>query len=217
MKRKFPYEFICIEGNIGAGKTTLCNLFKRDFGCRLILEEFDDNPFLPNFYKNKEQYAFPVELFFMTERHKQLQANLSQNELFSTGIVSDYFFLKTLLFAKNNLNAEEYRLFKRIFKIMDTTFPNPDLIVYLHRPVDSLLKNIRKRGRDYENKINEAYLLSIQQSYFDFFEKQTEIPHVIVDIENLDFENDPTHYQIILDRIEQGYKDRLGDAGQIGG
>ena len=133
-----PYNFIVVEGNIGAGKTTLCRLLSEDFDYRLILEEFADNPFLPHFYKNPERYAFPVELFFMTERHKQLQAELSQRDLFQQTIVSDYIFFKTLLFARNNLMEEEYRLFQRLFHILNATFPRPDLLVYLHRSVDNL-------------------------------------------------------------------------------
>lgn len=217
MKRNFPYNYIAIEGNIGAGKTTLCKMLERDYGCRLILEGFEDNPFLPKFYDNKERYAFPVELFFMTERHKQLQTNLKQQELFSSGIVSDYFFLKTLLFAKNNLNDEEYRLFQRLFTVLNSTFPKPELIVYLHRPVESLLKNIRKRGRAYEIDINGPYLESIQKAYFDFFDTQNEIPSVIIDIDNLDFENNPADYQSIMDRIDRAYQSRSDNAGQITG
>jgi len=119
-----PYQYIAIEGNIGAGKTTLCQQLFESYNCRLILEEFADNPFLPFFYENPERYAFPVELFFMTERQKQLQKYLAQQDLFKDFIVADYFFIKTLLFAKNNLNAEEYRLFQRLFNILNATFPN---------------------------------------------------------------------------------------------
>jgi len=166
MTETLPYKYIAIEGNIGAGKTTLCNMLHKDFNCRLILEQFADNPFLPYFYENQERYAFPVELFFMTERHKQLQENLSQRDLFQQMIVADYFFIKTLLFAKNNLSDEEYRLFQRLFHILNSTFPKPELIVYLHRSVDNLIENIKARGRSYEQEIAPSYLLEIQNTYF---------------------------------------------------
>ena len=123
MTTTFPYQFIAIEGNIGTGKTTLSNLLAEEYGCRLILEQFTDNPFLPLFYDNPERYAFPVELFFMTERHKQLQEELAQTNLFQESIIADYFFIKTLLFAKNNLKEEEYRLFQRLFQVLNSTFP----------------------------------------------------------------------------------------------
>jgi deoxyadenosine/deoxycytidine kinase len=163
------YNFIAVEGNIGAGKTTFCNRVAADFNCQLILESFEDNPFLPSFYQNPERYAFPVELFFMTERHKQLQEGLLEPELFKQGTVADYFFLKTLLFARNNLKAEEHRLFSRIFHVLNASFPKPDLLVYLHRSVDNLRANIDKRGREYEKDITNEYLQKIQNTYFEFF------------------------------------------------
>lgn len=195
---RIPHRFIAIEGNIGAGKTTLCQMLERDFGCHLILEQFTDNPFLPYFYENPERYAFPVELFFMTERHKQLQEHLSQPDLFQDLIVADYFFIKTLLFAKNNLNDEEFRLFKRLFQVLNATFPRPDLLVYLHRPVPVLLEHIRKRGRSYEQDIRAEYLQSVQQAYFEFFRTEQTIPVLIVDLEDADFQTDPAAYRKLL-------------------
>lgn len=195
---KLPYPFIVVEGNIGAGKTTLCQMLARDFGCRLILEQFAENPFLPYFYHNPERYAFPVELFFMTERHKQLQEELQQQSLFEETIVADYFFLKTLLFAKNNLSEEEYRLFQRLFSVLNAAFPKPDLLVYLHRPVDALLQNIRKRGRAYEQEISGDYLQQIQQVYFDFFKSDPPFPILILEVEQADFQAEPAHYREIV-------------------
>ncbi len=141
-----PHRFIAIEGNIGAGKTTLCHKLRDDFDYHLILEQFTDNPFLPFFYENPDRYAFPVELFFMAERHKQLQRDLTQPELFHKTTISDYYFMKTLLFARSNLNPQEYQLFQQFFNVLNTTFPNPDLLVYLHRPVPQLIRNIKKGG-----------------------------------------------------------------------
>jgi deoxyguanosine kinase len=205
LNHNFPYQFLVIEGNIGAGKTTLCELIAQDFGCRLLLERFADNPFLPYFYENPEQYAFPVELFFMTERHRQLQEELTQGSLFQQCVLADYIFFKTLLFAKNNLQTEEYRLFQRLFNLLNASFPKPDLLVYLHRPVSDLLENIQKRGRSFEQEISAAYLNNIQQTYFDFFETKPGLPIIILDIENIDFQNDKKHYQKIMTLIQKKY------------
>ena len=140
-------QFLVVEGNIGAGKTSLCQMLARDWNARLILEEFSDNPFLPLFYAQPDRYAFPVELFFMTERHKQLQALLLEQDLFQQYTVSDYVFSKTLLFAGENLQGEELRLFQRLFETLNASFPKPDLLLYLHRDVHHLSANIRKRNR----------------------------------------------------------------------
>ncbi len=205
MTPSFPYNYIAIEGNIGAGKTTLCEMIQSDFNCRLILEQFADNPFLPYFYENSERYAFPVELFFMTERHKQLQENLTQQDLFQQLIVTDYFFIKTLLFAKNNLSEEEYRLFQRLFHILSSTFPKPEILVYLHRSVDSLIKNIHQRGREYEQDISASYLKEIQDTYFEYFRTENDIPILIIDVEEVDFKKSKEHYEMILEAIGQKY------------
>ncbi|AEE52952.1 deoxynucleoside kinase [Haliscomenobacter hydrossis] len=205
MMNTFPYQFIAIEGNIGAGKTTLSNQLAEEYGCRLILEQFTDNPFLPLFYDNPERYSFPVELFFMTERHKQLQEELSQTDLFQQSIIADYFFIKTLLFAKNNLKEEEYRLFQRLFNVLNSTFPRPDLLVYLHRPVERLLHHIRKRGRTFEQDITGTYLEQIQASYLEFFRTETAIPILIIELEDLDFANEIAAYQQVKDLIFQEY------------
>ena len=178
----FPHQFLAVEGNIGAGKTTLCNLIAEQFGCRLLLEQFTDNPFLPFFYENSERYGFPVELFFMTERHKQLQEHFAQPDLFQQTTIADYFFVKTLLFAKNNLNDEEYRLFQRLWQVLNQTFPRPDVLFYLHRPVEILLKQIEKRGRDYEKNISSDYLTEIQNAYFDYFKSEINVPIVVIDL-----------------------------------
>ena len=200
------YNFIAIEGNIGAGKTTFCNRIAAAFNCQLILESFEDNPFLPFFYQNPERYAFPVELFFMTERHKQLQEGLLEQELFKKGTIADYFFLKTLLFARNNLKTEERRLFSRLFDVLNNSFPKPDLLVYLHRSVDILRDNIDKRGTSYEKDITNDYLQKIQNTYFEFFRTEMSIPILIVDIERADFLNDDTTYNKLLELMMQDYK-----------
>ncbi len=201
----FPHRFIAIEGNIGAGKTTLCKMLEEDYNCELILEQFTDNPFLPYFYENPERYAFPVELFFMTERHKQLQDALSRPSLFPGLTIADYFFIKTLLFAKNNLNDEEYRLFQRLFHTLNATFPKPDLLVYLHRSVDDLLRNIHQRGRNYEKHIKAEYLLSLQEAYFSYFKTEQNVPILIIEVTGLDFYTDRQVYKQLTSLIKRSY------------
>ena len=203
---EFPYHFIAIEGNIGAGKTTFCELLARDFEARLILEQFTDNPFLPLFYDTPERYAFPVELFFMTERHKQLQAAFAGGaDLFAPLSIADYFFVKTRLFAKNNLNTEEFRLFQQLFEVLNGTFPKPDLLVYLHRSVEDLMRNIRKRGRTYETDISAEYLASLQNVYFEYFRTETSLPIVVVDVEGIDFLSNPSDYERLVELLKSSY------------
>ncbi len=201
-----PHQYIAIEGNIGAGKTTLCHMLANDFNCKLVLEEFAENPFLPHFYQDPGRYAFPVELFFLTERHKQLEKHLLRQDLFFEFIVSDYFFLKTLLFAKNNLNPDEYRIFQKMYFVLAQNFPNPDMLLYLHRSPNSLLQYIRSRGRGYEKSIDTEYLYSLQNSYFEYFRSELTFPIVILDADNLDFVNNPKDYQEIKDIISQKFQ-----------
>ena len=190
----FPYRFITIEGNIGTGKTTVCKLLAKENNFKLVLESFADNPFLPFFYENADRYAFPVELFFMTERQKQLSENVIQSDLFQQTVLADYFFLKTVLFAKNNLNENEFRLFQRLFKILNDTFPKPDLLIYMHRPVEVLLKNIRARNRSYEQNISAEYLENLQNAYFDYFKVEQEIPILILELDELNFDKGTPAY-----------------------
>lgn len=201
----FPHQFLAVEGNIGAGKTTLCNLISEQFGSRLLLEQFTDNPFLPFFYENQERYGFPVELFFMTERHKQLQEHFAQPDLFQLTTIADYFFVKTLLFAKNNLNDEEYRLFQRLWQVLNQTFPRPDVLFYLHRPVDILLKQIEKRGRDYEKNISGEYLAEIQNAYFDYFKSEVNVPIVVIDLNDKNYLDDKQVYSDLIDIFSKNY------------
>ena len=206
-ERLFPHQFIAIEGNIGAGKTTLCKRIAKDFNTQLILEQFTDNPFLPLFYQNPERYAFPVELFFMTERHKQLQNELTQPQLFNKPtIISDYFFVKTLLFARNNLKDDEFRLFQRLFDTFNRSFPKPDLLVYLHRPIPQLLQNIQKRGRNIEQNMEPAYLERLQNTYFEYFRNVNDFPILLLDVENADMAENEKHYQIVLDCLKRKYR-----------
>ena len=202
----FPYNFITIEGNIGAGKTTLSKMLSKRYNTRLILEQFADNPFLPFFYENQERYAFTVELFFMTERHKQLQENLQQQSLFHDLVIADYFFLKTLLYAQTTLKGEEFRLFKKLFDILNSTFANPDILLYLHRSTDNLLENIKNRGRDYEKNITADYLNDIRTNYFDFFKSTGDIPIIILDVTGISFQHDEHAFQTIANILMKKYE-----------
>ncbi|MBR9921953.1 MAG: deoxynucleoside kinase [Bacteroidetes bacterium] len=204
-KADIPHRFVAIEGNIGAGKTTFSKMLADDYSCELVLEQFTDNPFLPFFYDHPERYAFPVELFFMTERHKQLQEHFGSPSLFGQTTVSDYFFVKTLLFARNNLNEVEFRLFQRLFHVLNNQFPNPDLLVYLYRPIDDLLKNIKKRGREYEQDIKGEYLESIQKAYLSYFRNLTDIPVLILDISGVSFWENRDAYTEMVRIISQKY------------
>ncbi|MDI3321719.1 deoxynucleoside kinase [Pinibacter soli] len=200
------YNFITIEGNIGAGKTTLAHLLAKRFNARLILEEFADNPFLPKFYENPQQYAFPLELFFMAERFKQLKELLQQKDLFQTVTISDYLFTKCLLFAKVNLPDDEFRLYQRLFDIIHQQLIQPDLLIYLHAPVKKLQENIRRRNRPYEQGIPNEYLFNIQETYTHYI-KQHDIKTLFIDASNADFLSNDIHINVILDALSKDYDD----------
>ena len=198
------YNFITIEGNIGAGKTTLANLIAEKLNARLILEEFADNPFLPKFYNNPEQYAFPLELFFMAERYKQLKDLVHTKDMFQTTTVSDYLFTKCLLFAKVNLPTEEFRLYQKLFDIIHQQLLHPDILIYLHAPVNKLQQNIKKRQRPYEQLIPDEYLFSIQETYTSYI-KQHNLKTIFIDASNADFVNNDKHVQVVLDALDKDF------------
>jgi deoxyadenosine/deoxycytidine kinase len=198
------YHFITIEGNIGAGKTTLSHLLSKQLDARLVLEEFADNPFLPKFYENPKQYAFPLELFFMAERYKQLKDMIISRDLFNTITVSDYLFTKCLLFARVNLPEEEYRLYQRLFEIIHAQIIQPDILIYLHAPVSKLQQNIRKRNRSYEQSIPDEYLYNIQETYHSYI-RHHNVPTLLVDVSKADFLNNPAHLQTIIDALGKKY------------
>ncbi|HRN73999.1 MAG TPA: deoxynucleoside kinase [Ginsengibacter sp.] len=202
------YNFITIEGNIGAGKTTLAHLLTKKLHARLILEEFADNPFLPKFYENKDQYAFPLELFFMAERYKQMKDLLGAKDLFHHVTVSDYLFIKSLLFARVNLPDEEFNLYQKLFNIINPHLIKPDLLIYLHAPIAKLKENISKRNRSYEQSIDPDYLYSIQETYIQYI-KQHKLKTLFIDTSNADFLGNEAHLQAVLDALEKDY-----DAGQ---
>ncbi len=198
------YQFITIEGNIGAGKTTLAHLLSKHYNARLILEEFADNPFLPKFYENPAQYAFPLELFFLAERFKQLKELLQQKDMFRQLTISDYLFTKCLLFAKVTLPGDEFRLYQRLFEIINQQLVQPDLLIYLHAPVSRLQANIKKRNRSYEQNIPDEYLFNIQETYTSYI-RHHNIKTLFVDASNADFLRNASHFEAITDALEKEY------------
>lgn len=200
------YNFITIEGNIGAGKTTLANLLSKKLDARLVLEEFADNPFLPKFYENPDQYAFPLELFFMAERYKQLKELIHTHDLFQTVTVSDYLFTKCLLFAKVNLPPEEFKLYQKLFEIIHQQLVHPEILIYLHAPVKKLQENIKKRKREYEQSIPDEYLFNIQETYTSYI-KQHNLKTIFIDASNADFLGNPKHLDVVLHALDKDYED----------
>jgi len=194
-------DYLVIEGNIGAGKTTLATMLSADLNSKLILEGFSDNPFLPKFYSDPSKYSFPLELSFLAERYSQLKNDLSNRDLFHDLTIMDYYFMKSLIFAQNTLAPDEYNLYRKFFDIIYERLPRPDLYVYLHIPESKLIENIHMRGRDYEQSIEAGYLRTIKEGYFNFFSQQNDFPVLIIDTSNIDFVKNRTHYQMIKDLI----------------
>jgi deoxyguanosine kinase len=198
---EITYNYVVIEGNIGAGKTTLATKIADQFNARVILEHFADNPFLPKFYSDPDKYSFALELSFLASRYKQLKEELVPQDLFKSFTIADYYFMKSLVFAASTLSGDEYNLYRQIFYIIYGSLPRPDIYVYLHLSPGRLLQNIGKRGRNYENSITIEYLQKIQDSYFSFFKQNPENKYLIIDINNLDFVADENHYTKIVDTI----------------
>ncbi|UPQ80050.1 2-amino-4-hydroxy-6-hydroxymethyldihydropteridine diphosphokinase [Flavobacterium azooxidireducens] len=196
------FNYIAIEGNIGAGKTTLSSKIAEDFNAKLVLERFADNPFLPKFYEDQSRYAFPLEMSFLADRYQQLSDDLAQFDLFKDFIVADYHIFKSLIFAKVTLAEDEFRLYKTMFDIIHKEMPKPDLYVYLYQNTDQLLENIKKRGRSYEMQIPAEYLEKINQGYLDFIKTQTNLNVLIIDVSDKDFVNNQEDYVFILDQIQ---------------
>ena len=199
------HPFICIEGNIGAGKTTLASKLAQFTGSRLLLEEFEENPYLPLFYQNPERYALQTELTFLTDRYKQLATELAASSLFQPGVIADYYLLKSRLFARNNLNDTDFRLYDRIFQIVEASLPKPGLILYLHHEPAVLLKNIQTRNRAYEQGITEAYLTQIQDAYFQWLRTESRFPVLMLDMKAYEFINTPEELQTLVDLLRNNY------------
>jgi len=191
------YNYLVIEGNIGAGKTSLSTLIAEKFNARLILEQYAENPFLPKFYKDPERYSFPLELSFLAARYNQLHGELTSPDLFKNFTVADYFLSKSLIFSKITLQVDEFQLYRTLFDIIHQQLPKPDLYVYLHVNVDKLLSNIRYRGRDYEQGIEAGYLEKLQEGYFEYLRSLTGQKVLILDINNVDFVGKEQDFQAV--------------------
>lgn len=194
-------NYLVIEGNIGAGKTSLAKKIAMDYNANLILERFANNPFLPKFYKDPERYSFPLELSFLADRYKQLKEDLGSYDLFKTFTVADYYFMKSLIFSSATLPEDEFHLYRQLFYIIYNSLPRPDLFVYLHVETDRLLDNIRERGRSYEQDISAEYLDKIRNGYFEFFKQHSEYRFLIIDVTRMDFVARENDYDTIKEVI----------------
>ena len=198
------YKSISIEGNIGVGKTTLAKLLSNDLGYKLILETFENNPFLKDFYENLNKNALPLELFFLAERYELLKLN--SEDMFFSGTVSDFIFDKSKLFAVNTLKDYELNIFNKIFSLMKKSVKNPEILIYLHSDLSSLENKITKRGREYENNIHSDYLKKLNDTYLDYISKRFEFPVILIDVTNLDFKNNSKHFNLIKNIIFQEHE-----------
>ncbi|WP_299551771.1 2-amino-4-hydroxy-6-hydroxymethyldihydropteridine diphosphokinase [Seonamhaeicola sp.] len=195
------FNYIAIEGNIGAGKTSLATMISQDFNAKLILERFADNPFLPKFYKDAARYAFPLEMSFLADRYQQISDDLSQLDLFKDFIVSDYDVFKSLIFSKITLQEDEFTLYRKLFYLMYKDIAKPELYVYLYQNTKRLQENIKKRGRDYEQDIEDDYLEKINEGYLEFLKTQKDFNVKIIDISDRDFVKNRADYLWILSTI----------------
>lgn len=206
---KINYRHIAIEGNIGAGKSTLAQMFAHDLNVECILEEFEDNSFLPKFYEDAERYAFPLEMSFLASRYNQLKKKLLEPGLFQQHIISDYIFPKCLIFSGLNLKDDEFELYRKLFDIIHHQLPQPDLLIYLHQPVERLKWNIAHRGRIYEQQISETYLQRLQEAYFYYLSSNYQLKIVWVEAQGLDFVKNKEDYQKLFELLHQEFKPGL--------
>ncbi|WP_394975430.1 2-amino-4-hydroxy-6-hydroxymethyldihydropteridine diphosphokinase [uncultured Croceitalea sp.] len=197
-------QFLAIEGNIGAGKSTLAKKIAEDFNAKLVLERFADNAFLPKFYKDQSRYAFPLEMSFLADRYQQFTDDTSQFDLFKKFMVSDYDIFKSLIFAKITLQKEEFDLYRKVFNFMYSEVKKPDIYVYLYRNTERLLANIKKRGRDYEQNISPDYLEKINRGYLDFIKSHPHQNTLLINLGELDFVSNSEDYETILEQLETG-------------
>lgn len=197
------FNYIALEGNIGAGKTTLVHKIAEDFNAKTVLERFADNPFLPKFYKDQNRYAFPLEMSFLADRYQQLSDDLAQFDLFKDFIVADYHIFKSLIFAKITLAEDEYRLYRNLFDIIYKEMPKPDLYIYLYQNTERLLQNIKRRGRNYEQNISADYLDKINNGYLEYIKSETDLNVLIIDVSDRDFVKKHEDYLFVLDEIQK--------------
>jgi deoxyguanosine kinase len=208
VSKHIPYQFIAVEGNIGAGKTSLASIFAHRYNAVLALEEFADNSFLPQFYQQPERYAFPLELSFLAERYQQLKQKIDESREQKRLLVTDYIFEKSLLFAQVNLQGDELKLFSRFFEMMSPTLQQPDIIIYLDKTTPALSRNINNRGRSFEKEISELYLQRVSDSYYRYLQEIRNIPVLFFESDDMDFVSDHAHLKFILSQLE--YKRSVG-------
>ena len=196
---KSPYH-IAIEGTIGVGKTSLAKILGERLEAKLILEEFEENPFLVDFYKNAERFAFQTQLFFLLSRYRQ-QQELQQTDLFTKALISDYMFIKDRLFAALNLNDKEMGLYNSVARILEKNVSSPDMVIFLQSDTDRLMLNIKKRGREYEKSIDWKYIDALNQIYNEFFFRYDKSPLLIINTNDIDFVNNKTDLEEIIEFI----------------
>ena len=194
--------YIAIEGAIGVGKTSLANLMSKELGARLVLEEFEENPFLPDFYKDPERHAFQAQLFFLLQRYRQ-QQELRQVDMFQNLLVTDYMFVKDRLFASLNLNEKEMHLYDTVANLLERNIIKPDLVIYLQADTDTLTKNIASRGREMEQDITWDYIDALNQVYTEYFFRYQETPLVIINTSNIDFVHNENDLKEVINYIRQ--------------
>lgn len=199
------YKYIAIEGVIGAGKTTFAKFLAQHFSARLLLEEFEDNPFLERFYEEKEKYSFPLELSFLASRYHQVKNIVEKRDLFQEKIISDFVLYKSLVFASINLKGDELELYRKLFHIMFQQIPIPDLTIYIYHSIDSLKRNIAFRGRAYEMNISETYLAQLNENYLAYFKQLLQHRIVIIPGSAFDIVSQSSHQEKLKSIVQSDY------------
>ena len=194
--------YIAIEGPIGVGKTSLAELLSKELGARLVLEDFEDNPFLPDFYNDPERFGFQTQLFFLLQRYRQ-QQDLRQVDMFQKLLITDYMFVKDRLFASLNLDDKEMHLYDTVASLLERNIIRPDLVIYLQADTDVLMKNITKRGRNMERNVTWEYIDALNQVYTEYFFRYQDTPLVIINTDNIDFVENEKDLKEVIDYIRQ--------------
>ncbi len=196
------YRYLVVEGPIGAGKTSLTHKLAERLEADTLLENASDNPFLPRFYQEPRRYALPAQLHFLFDRTRQLR-DLAQGDLFRAGTVSDFLIDKDMLFARMNLDDDEFELYQKVYADLAPQAPTPDLVIYLQAPIDALQERVRRRGVEYERSMDAAYLQRLANSYSEFFHRYDAAPLLIVNTTNLNFAQSEADFELLLERIEK--------------